>query len=73
MLDAIPTNGLLLVTSMKSAILDLTKHFVERRVKKTYTAILNGISSEPVETSISTNEALKLGVDVNQRMIANGS
>jgi hypothetical protein len=70
MLDAIPTNGLLLVTSMKPAILDF---FVERRVKKTYTAIMNGISSEPVETSISTNEALKLGVDVNQRMIANGS
>ena len=25
------------------------------------------------ETSISTNEALSLGVDVNQRMIVNGS
>ena len=61
MLDAIPTNGFLLVTSTKPTMLDLTKQFVERRVKKTYAAI------------ISTNEALSLGVDVNQRMIVNGS
>jgi len=60
-----PTSGLLLVAKTKPAMVDLTKQFVERRVKKTYTAILNGIPSEPTETSITTEDALKLGVDVD--------
>jgi 23S rRNA-/tRNA-specific pseudouridylate synthase len=61
-----PTSGLLLVAKTKPAMVDLTRQFVERVVKKTYTAILNGIPSEPVETSISVDEALDLGVDVNK-------
>ena len=59
-----PTSGLLLVAKTKPAIVDLTRQFEERRVKKTYTAILNGIPSEPFETSISTTEAIALGVDI---------
>jgi 23S rRNA-/tRNA-specific pseudouridylate synthase len=61
-----PTSGLLLVGKTKPVMVHLQRQFEERRVKKTYTAILNGIPSEPVETSISTEEALKLGVDANK-------
>lgn len=61
-----PTSGLLLVAKTKPAMVDLTKQFVERRIKKTYTAILNGIPSEPIETSISNDDALKLGVDADR-------
>jgi len=60
-----PTSGLLLVAKTKPAMVDMTRQFVERRVKKTYTAILNGIPSEPVETSLSVKEAWELGVDVD--------
>ena len=59
-----PTSGILLVAKTKPAMVDLTKQFVERRIKKTYTAIVNGIPREPKERSISTKEALELGVDV---------
>ena len=62
-----PTSGLLLVAKTKPAMVDLTRQFVERRVKKTYTAILNGIPDEPVETSISEEDAIALGVDVGGR------
>jgi len=34
-------------------------------VKKTYTAIVNGIPNEPPETSISSHDAYMLGVDVD--------
>ena len=43
----------------------LTRQFVERKVKKTYTAILNGIPSEPAVTSITGKEAEELNVDVD--------
>mmetsp|Transcript_13414 Transcript_13414/g.18002 ORF Transcript_13414/g.18002 Transcript_13414/m.18002 type:complete len:220 (+) Transcript_13414:59-718(+) len=45
-------------------MVDLTRQFVERNIKKTYTAILNGKPDEPNETSITSMEAHKLGVDV---------
>ena len=61
-----PTSGLLLVAKTKPAMVDLAGQFVERRIKKTYTAIINGIPSEPVETSISTEDALNLGVGVDK-------
>jgi 23S rRNA-/tRNA-specific pseudouridylate synthase len=60
-----PTSGLLLVAKTKPAMVHLTAQFVQRKVKKTYTAILNGIPSEPVETSISAQEAIKFGVDID--------
>lgn len=61
-----PTSGLLLVAKTKPAMVDLSRQFRERTIKKTYVAILNGIPSEPSETSISTEDALKLGVDVDK-------
>ena len=60
-----PTSGLLLVAKTKPAMLSLSRQFVERKVKKTYTALVNGIPSEPVETSISAGDASVLGVDVD--------
>ncbi|GAG92936.1 unnamed protein product [marine sediment metagenome] len=47
-------------------MVDLAGQFVERRIKKTYTAIINGIPSEPVETSISTEDALNLNININK-------
>ena len=61
-----PTSGLLLVAKTKPAMTNLTRQFAERRIKKTYTAILNGIPNEPTETSISSEEAIKLGVDARK-------
>ena len=60
-----PTSGLLLIAKTKPAMVDLTKQFVERRVKKTYTAIVNGIPDEPVVSSMSALDAHKMGVDVD--------
>ncbi len=60
-----PTSGLLLIAKTKPAMIDLTKQFVERRVKKTYTAILNGVPDEPIESSITALEAQQMGVDVD--------
>ena len=62
-----PTSGLLLVAKTKPAMVDLTKQFVERRIKKTYTAVINGIPDEPIETSISAKAAHELGVDVDSK------
>jgi len=61
-----PTSGLLVIAKTKPAMVDISKQFAERRVKKTYTAILNGIPSEPMESSITGEEAKKLGVDVDE-------
>lgn len=58
-----PTSGLLLIAKTKPAMVDLSKQFEERRIKKTYIAILNGLPQEPTETSITTAEAISLGVD----------
>jgi len=60
-----PTSGLLLVAKTKPAMVHLSMQFVKRKVKKTYTAILNGIPSEPVETCISSREAIEFGVDIH--------
>jgi 23S rRNA-/tRNA-specific pseudouridylate synthase len=60
-----PTSGLLLVAKTKPAMLHLSRQFVERKVKKTYTAIVNGIPSEPAETSLSGKDAEALNVDVD--------
>lgn len=60
-----PTSGLLLVAKTKPAMVDLTRQFAERVIQKTYTAILNGVPSEPIESRITVDEARKLGVDVD--------
>mmetsp|Transcript_55808 Transcript_55808/g.167264 ORF Transcript_55808/g.167264 Transcript_55808/m.167264 type:complete len:307 (-) Transcript_55808:148-1068(-) len=59
-----PTSGLLLVAKTKPALVDLTRQFVERRVRKTYTAIVNGIPFEDAATAISSKEGRDLGVDI---------
>jgi hypothetical protein len=60
-----PTQGLLLVAKTKPAMVDLTNQFVTRRIRKTYTAIINGIPPEPIKTSISAKTAYEMGVDVD--------
>lgn len=60
-----PTQGLLLIAKTKPALISLTTQFVLRTIKKTYTAIINGIPPEPINTSISAKKAHELGVDID--------
>jgi 23S rRNA-/tRNA-specific pseudouridylate synthase len=46
-------------------MMDLSRQFHDRIVKKTYFAIVNGIPPESKESTISTQEAYELGVDVD--------
>eukprot|EP00559_Dactyliosolen_fragilissimus_P004641 CAMPEP_0184860582 /NCGR_PEP_ID=MMETSP0580-20130426/5441_1 /TAXON_ID=1118495 /ORGANISM="Dactyliosolen fragilissimus" /LENGTH=557 /DNA_ID=CAMNT_0027357737 /DNA_START=150 /DNA_END=1823 /DNA_ORIENTATION=- len=59
-----PTSGLVLVAKTKPAMVHLSQQFVNRKVKKTYTAIVNGIPDEPTETRLSSQQAYDLGLDV---------
>ena len=43
----------------------LSRQFANRIVKKTYTAVLNGIPKEDPQCSISSKAAFELGVDVD--------
>jgi RluA family pseudouridine synthase len=61
-----PTSGLLLVAKTKPAMVNLSHQFRDRKVKKTYTALVNGIPDEPPETSITSEEAHDMGVDVDR-------
>ncbi|KAL3809243.1 hypothetical protein ACHAXA_007067, partial [Cyclostephanos tholiformis] len=56
------TSGLLVCAKTKPAMVELSRLFKERRVKKTYTAIVNGDIQEPAETSITSEQAKGLGV-----------
>ncbi len=60
-----PTSGILLCAKTKPAVVDLTRQFCHRVVKKTYMAIVNGIPFEPSEASISSRQAFDLGADVD--------
>jgi 23S rRNA pseudouridine1911/1915/1917 synthase len=60
-----PTSGLLLVAKTKPAMQNLSAQFANRTVKKTYTAIVNGIPFESRENAISSYDANKMGVDVH--------
>ena len=60
-----PTSGLLIIAKTKPAMVNLSYQFRDRKIKKTYTAIINGIPPEPVESKISAKEAHLLGVDVD--------
>ena len=59
-----PTSGLLLIAKTKPAMVDLTRQLKYRVVKKTYTAIVNGIPKELDERAITSEEAHDIGVDV---------
>lgn len=61
-----PTSGLLVIAKTKQAMVNISEQFVQRKVKKTYNAIVNGIPSEPVESSISSKDAMELGVDIDE-------
>mmetsp|Transcript_18603 Transcript_18603/g.39125 ORF Transcript_18603/g.39125 Transcript_18603/m.39125 type:complete len:574 (+) Transcript_18603:66-1787(+) len=60
-----PTSGLLIVAKTTPAMVNLSQQFRERKIKKTYTAIVNGIPPEPAESQISAKEAHLRGLDVN--------
>lgn len=60
-----PTSGLLLIAKTKPAMVHLSHQFRDRKVKKTYVALVNGIPQEPIEASITAAAALELGVDVD--------
>jgi len=60
-----PTSGVLIIAKTKPAMVNLSHQFRDRKIKKTYTAIVNGIPPEPLESKISAKEANLLGVDVD--------
>lgn len=60
-----PTSGLLIIAKTKPAMSNLADQFRERKIKKTYTAVVNGIPPEPAESKISAKEAYEMGVDVD--------
>jgi 23S rRNA-/tRNA-specific pseudouridylate synthase len=60
-----PTSGLLCVVKTKPAMLSMSRQFHDRIVKKTYMAIVNGIPEERSEASITSDQAVALGVDID--------
>lgn len=46
-------------------MVNLSHQFRDRKVKKSYVAVLNGIPAELAEAAISSESAHGLGVDVN--------
>jgi 23S rRNA-/tRNA-specific pseudouridylate synthase len=60
-----PTSGLLIIAKTKPAMVHLSHQFRDRKVKKTYVAIVNGVPLESQDTTITSKEAKQLGVDVN--------
>lgn len=58
-----PTSGVLCVAKTKPALVSLSRQFHDRIVKKTYHAIVNGLPA--CDTTISSQEAYELGVDVD--------
>jgi 23S rRNA-/tRNA-specific pseudouridylate synthase len=59
------TSGLLVIAKTRPAMVELSRMFKERKAKKTYTAIVNGNIEEPNDTSITSEEAEKLGVCID--------
>lgn len=60
-----PTSGLLCIAKTKPALLDLSRQFHDRIIKKTYFAIVNGIPPESPEVAITSRDAFALGVDID--------
>ncbi|KAL7513729.1 hypothetical protein ACHAXN_010996 [Cyclotella atomus] len=65
------TSGLLLVAKTKPAMVHLSNQFRDRKVKKTYTAIVNGIPPEPKEMFITSAAAKALGVCIENSSCTN--
>ena len=61
----LPTCGLLVVAKTRPALIALSRQFEERKVRKTYTAVLNGMPRESDERRISAIQAHEMGVDVD--------
>ena len=61
-----PTSGLLCIVKTKPALVSMSRQFHDRVVRKTYMAIVNGIPEENAATSISSEEAVAMGLDVDQ-------
>lgn len=59
------TSGLLLVGKTLPSMDNLSRQFRERTVKKTYTAVINGLPLEDPEATISSQYAYQLGADVD--------
>ena len=59
-----PTCGCLLIAKTKPAKIHLTQQFATRVIRKTYTAIINGVPKQLEERAITSREAHELGVDV---------
>ena len=60
-----PTSGLLVVAKTKPAMQNLSEQFRHRIVKKTYMEIVNGIPPEPMVSSITSQKAQEMGLDVD--------
>jgi tRNA pseudouridine65 synthase len=60
-----PTSGILCIVKTKPALVTMSKQFHDRIVQKTYTAIVNGIPYENPNTSLSSEQVMALGVDVD--------
>ena len=58
-----PTSGILCIAKTKPAMINLSRAFHDRVIKKTYFAVLNGIP--PEFSPISAKEAFELGVDID--------
>lgn len=55
----------LVVAKTKPAMRNIGRQFLERTLKKTYTAIVNGVPFESGPDSISSRDAYEMGVDVD--------
>lgn len=60
-----PTSGLVVVAKTMPALVDITRQFEVRQVKKTYTAIVNGMIHGTPANFLSSREARDMGVDVD--------
>lgn len=60
-----PTSGLLLIAKTRPALVALSRQFEERIVRKTYTAVVNGVPKEDEERRISAAQAHQMGVDID--------
>lgn len=56
-----PTSGLLVVAKTKDALVHLSRQFKERRVLKTYVAIVSGVPPRRSEKNVESTETLKYG------------
>eukprot|EP00571_Detonula_confervacea_P007785 CAMPEP_0172327612 /NCGR_PEP_ID=MMETSP1058-20130122/59922_1 /TAXON_ID=83371 /ORGANISM="Detonula confervacea, Strain CCMP 353" /LENGTH=480 /DNA_ID=CAMNT_0013044693 /DNA_START=267 /DNA_END=1709 /DNA_ORIENTATION=- len=67
------TSGLLICAKTKPAMVELGRMFRERKVKKSYTAIVNGDILEPKESSITSKVATDMGVCIGNDDTSNDS